>query len=767
MLQLFNGVSNIKRIMTAAVLAVSVLFVAKLSPDGFAQSMPAEYGDSSLKRTPMYDFAGLQDSSLDFLGYWGWGRCGGVAAMGNYIFTGSASTLLWLDLSNNHQPAVVWDTLMPGGLGEFIIQDSIGYALMGTSLLIVDFRNPLAPAILSTLQLPGPTGPLGLVVEGSLAFTKLFDGPVCCIDISDPMAPYVRSTIDIPSLWGTLALANGNLYVGAMDNEFTFYCDVSNPDSITVSPLLLHSVPPYINSMYARDTLLFVGSGRFHIYSIARPDSVVLLSRTDVGAIGVGGITLQGDTAYYGDSNGRIVVLNISDKRQPVLIGAYTPPGSLNLWSTYMATAGTVLYCGYANGIATLSTANFPSVTLSSFFPTGYESIKVIVREGLTYVTSGYGGLWVVDLSDLRRPRRIGHLLTPGYAYDLVLDGTIGYVSINYPSRLIDEDSWNGVLTVDISQPDSMRVLDSIALNSPFSLSKSGNRLFVTHANLVGPGVDTSLTLLNVEDPSNIEHVSSTVGGLRATEIFSRDSLVFVASDSGMRIYDWSDPAHPTLLSTVLTRAVGVSVSGHFAYVHRRDSTFVVNIEDPAAPVILGGVRHPSPHGMTGWESLAEGNRVIWATHLKFGMIDVSNANEPLTLFEDSRASWGGGIDIAGDTLFVTHPSGGVFFFRYHDGTASAGSNSEHTPRALHLAQNYPNPFNPTTRIRFSVPNRGRLRMEVLNSLGQRVRHVFEGMLEPGEHEVEFDGEGLPSGMYFYKLISERSSLVGKMVLIR
>jgi photosystem II stability/assembly factor-like uncharacterized protein len=88
-------------------------------------------------------------------------------------------------------------------------------------------------------------------------------------------------------------------------------------------------------------------------------------------------------------------------------------------------------------------------------------------------------------------------------------------------------------------------------------------------------------------------------------------------------------------------------------------------------------------------------------------------------------------------------------------------------PEEFKVLQNYPNPFNPTTRIRFSVPNRGRVRLEVFNPLGQRVRHVFDGLLEPGEHEVEFDGDGLPSGMYFYKLIADRSSLVGKMILIR
>ena len=88
-------------------------------------------------------------------------------------------------------------------------------------------------------------------------------------------------------------------------------------------------------------------------------------------------------------------------------------------------------------------------------------------------------------------------------------------------------------------------------------------------------------------------------------------------------------------------------------------------------------------------------------------------------------------------------------------------------PKEFTLSQNYPNPFNPTTNIRYSVPVRGHVSLKVYNMLGQAVVTLFDGVQEAGNHETTFDGTGLASGVYLYKLESGDVSLSKKLVLIK
>ena len=96
----------------------------------------------------------------------------------------------------------------------------------------------------------------------------------------------------------------------------------------------------------------------------------------------------------------------------------------------------------------------------------------------------------------------------------------------------------------------------------------------------------------------------------------------------------------------------------------------------------------------------------------------------------------------------------------------------EGVPGSFALHQNYPNPFNPVTSIRFDIPELSFARMDIYNLLGQRVRTLFHGAIEPGYHMVQWDGkndigEELPSGMYMYKLHAGTYIAMEKLVLLK
>jgi hypothetical protein len=88
-------------------------------------------------------------------------------------------------------------------------------------------------------------------------------------------------------------------------------------------------------------------------------------------------------------------------------------------------------------------------------------------------------------------------------------------------------------------------------------------------------------------------------------------------------------------------------------------------------------------------------------------------------------------------------------------------------PASPELAQNFPNPFNPVTKIQFSVNNAGHIKLEVYNSLGQKISTLIDDYYMAGHYKISFDGSDLPTGLYFYKMTTESLTQIRKMILIK
>ncbi|MFU8861577.1 MAG: T9SS type A sorting domain-containing protein, partial [Cyclonatronaceae bacterium] len=88
-------------------------------------------------------------------------------------------------------------------------------------------------------------------------------------------------------------------------------------------------------------------------------------------------------------------------------------------------------------------------------------------------------------------------------------------------------------------------------------------------------------------------------------------------------------------------------------------------------------------------------------------------------------------------------------------------------PGRVELDQNYPNPFNPETVIRFRLNETVNVRLEIYTITGQRVQTLVSGVREAGVHSVRFDGSGLASGVYMYRLMAGSEALTRKLTLIK
>lgn len=94
------------------------------------------------------------------------------------------------------------------------------------------------------------------------------------------------------------------------------------------------------------------------------------------------------------------------------------------------------------------------------------------------------------------------------------------------------------------------------------------------------------------------------------------------------------------------------------------------------------------------------------------------------------------------------------------------------SPAAASLLQNHPNPFNSETSIDFQLDAPGRVRLDLLNAAGQRVKSLLNGVRSAGYHTVRWNGrddQGLAaaSGVYLYLLTTERQRHARTLVLVQ
>ncbi len=88
-------------------------------------------------------------------------------------------------------------------------------------------------------------------------------------------------------------------------------------------------------------------------------------------------------------------------------------------------------------------------------------------------------------------------------------------------------------------------------------------------------------------------------------------------------------------------------------------------------------------------------------------------------------------------------------------------------PIMFRLLRNYPNPFNPSTTITFTLPAGDYATLTIYNIAGQKVRKLLGDTMPAGRHAVAFNGSGLASGIYFYRLTAGGRTGIGRMLLVR
>jgi hypothetical protein len=156
-----------------------------------------------------------------------------------------------------------------------------------------------------------------------------------------------------------------------------------------------------------------------------------------------------------------------------------------------------------------------------------------------------------------------------------------------------------------------------------------------------------------------------------------------------------------------------------------------------------------------------------------------SSANAQYTISKSVIGAGGGPVSGGSYTMngtigqpVIGPTSGGTFQvnqgFWYTVSGPSSVTPRPGNPTGYELAQNFPNPFNPSTKIRFSLPERTSVTLRVMNLLGEEVARIIDGeTYDAGNWEADFVAEGIPSGTYVYRLEAGGQSFTKKMVLTK
>jgi hypothetical protein len=446
--------------------------------------------------------------------------------------------------------------LLRGEMAGVAMAGQYGYVLLWVTgnpghyeLAVIDLRVPTAPTILGRVAVAGGGG---LKVVGSLAYVAAGSAGLQIVDVSNPAAPWIFRTVDTPGAAKGVAVANGYAYVA--DNTSVQVIRVTDPSN----PVVVGSVATAANSVAVAGTRLYALSGsQFKVIDVTSPLAPLLLSATD--NLGAQGVAAAGSLAFLASPS----------------VDRELDKGGLYVVDVSIPTAPAVL----ANAL-------------------GGISVMGVAAAGSLAAVVGGSGLQVVDVSDAFNPDPIGAL--GGEMGGVAMAGQYAYVLLWVTGNPGHYD----LAVIDLRVPTAPAMLGRVT---------------------VGAG-----------------------GGLKVV-----GSLAYVAAGStGLQIVDVSNPIAPRIVRTVDTPsgAKGVAVANGYAYVADDTSVQIIRVTDPSNPVVVGSLATAVN------EVVVVGTRLYALSGSQFKVIDVANPAAPVLL--SATDGYGAqGFDVTGTRAFLASPS--------------------------------------------------------------------------------------------------------------
>lgn len=671
------------------------------------------------------------------------GDCGCVCVNGNYSYVASEGNLLTFSVSDPTNLTLIANLPMQSSSANFISGNYIYYTGFNETVSIVDISHPARPTLATTFRSSRPLS--GLYKSGNYLYLANYDAGLLIADVSDPANPFRVADCHIPDAAHEVWVDSNYAYVAAGDSGL---CVINIADPY--HPQLIGQCNPFHDG-WAVD----VGVSRHFayvadrvngllIFNVSNPSSPALSYAFNPGA-GIFKLVISDTIAYAASVGSWLYVLNISNPRSPQLIGSpIARVGLNNMWLS-----GSYLFLSreegdLPGGIDILDVSNPGAPNHIGMYET-LRSRQMAVALGGNYAYSGEQSLFSIDITNPAEPLVVGRndslgrmstiTISGDYAYIAGMDSDLLVFYLDNPSspqqvgrmllhRILSEPfirqpylyaaAGGDFDIIDISNPVNPSLIASYSYDWPiYNVTISGNLAYLVKN-------QNTLLIVDIHDPLNPVSLGSwfayqgTLSGL-----IVNGSYVYTCCYGGISVIDATDPANPSLATTIGTRRIArkLYIRGPLAYATE------TGIDELPAIEIL----------------------------------DISDIQHPVSLafYEDygSPAS----LAISQDLIYIAD---GYSFNILHFPLTGINADIPRLPEEPSILQCYPNPFN--SQITITAKNIDKAEIRIFDITG---RLVDRALLM--HSQAVWDASAFPSGLYFARLEAGEKTQNIKMVLLK
>jgi len=586
------------------------------------------------------------------------GWCLTVEFVGHYAYMGEGPNLRILDVSNPSLPVPIGNVW----LGDFWVyhirvKNTLAYVAGGelggfSGLKIADVANPRSPRLLGSF--PTPYQATGVCVTNGLAYVAYGDvhngsnaapGGVRIVDVSIPSSPSLRGSFDTGTVAYKTYVTGGIAYVATRGGLYIY--DVTNP---AAARRLSIAYSPYCNDVYVRGNLAYsaYGSG-LQITDVTSPSAPARRGWLYWGASD--GLALQNNLVFLVDPIRGLNIVDVTNPWTPTSVGSL--PTSGMAYSLAVSSGTAYVACG-GGGLSIVDVRNPTRPTLRGSYDTLSGANEVQVVGNVAYVANGQRGFKTVDVSNPRLPRILGALRTPIGDYEIAVSRPFIYLT-----GVHGRSAYYGLQIVDVTTPSLPRLRGSYGVqNTMGDVAVSGGLAYVAQG-------DYGLRIVDVTNPSSPTSVALYDTPDYVLGVFVSGCLAYLADSSRFRILDVRNPAAPVMRSVFTPNpphfVEDVCISNGIAFLRgegQYSEGFVtcVDVRNPDAPRFLS--KYQSGTGTYyGYGGLHATDGYVYAGLDALRILDVRDPTRP-TL----RGFYPAGFDCrpfaVGDLIYVASVRG-------------------------------------------------------------------------------------------------------------
>ncbi len=475
------------------------------------------------------------------------------------------------------------------------------------------------------VRVPNSAGALDVAVQGEYAYVTGYWTAVMVFNISDPYHPGRIQDIDISEYAGKILCKPPYLFVSGLSRDETtshlHVIDVSDP----LSPLVLGqaTLPAEPSALAYDPPYLYVCAGSLCVIDVRDPARPTVVANLALASPPMA-VAVSKGRAYLAMWDRGLNIVDVSDPLHPTFQQEIDLPHR----ERAITVAGDYAFLGSFRTLLVLDISGPTPVRVGEVTVGNPEDDfigDIVVRDHFLFLSSNYGGVKAVDVSDPTAPFVVGEIGTGDRSLGiadagncvLVADCLAGLqvmAAMNpqtagaSPAGGITEaihdiavagnilfaaNSDSGLVVADISLPENPAPLALVATpGSVRSMRLDSDRLYLACQRTYGATPTGRLQIVDIANPENAAPLGDVPlpGWMLAVEVAGQYAYV-AAGDRGLQVVDVSDPRAPVLVTSLATPryAMDVAVKENRAYIAGFDGGFqVVDITDPRVPAYLG-----------------------------------------------------------------------------------------------------------------------------------------------------------------------------------